>query len=100
MPRPNRRPKNYTYTNKNVNFFVIQKRIELIRLVKEEGYKLLHAAEILHINYSTAKMIMLKYRNTGKITSFNREEQNPDYEHDKTIKPQITSSNVNDPSEI
>lgn len=37
-------------------------------MVNEEGHKLMHAAEHLNINYSTAKMIMLKYRNSGKIT--------------------------------
>lgn len=38
----------------------------------------MRAAQILDINYSTAKMIMLKYRNTGQITSFNHEGEKKD----------------------
>lgn len=57
--------------------------------------KLLHAANILGINYSTAKMIMLKYRNTGKITSFIHEEQYKDSEHVPSTENQHISSNLN-----
>ncbi len=45
-------------------------------MVTQDDVMLMKAAEVLNINYSTAKMIMLKYRNTGKVSEFNRERSN------------------------
>jgi transposase len=39
----------------------------LLHLVKERGFRITEAAEVLSINYSSAKTILQKYRRTGKI---------------------------------
>lgn len=56
----------------NVTLSVIKSRKELIRLVICENLSVKSAHYRLCINYSTAKMIVRKYKKNGKITQFRR----------------------------
>lgn len=62
----------------------MQKRMALVRLVVEEGHSLSEAGRKLHINPSTVRLIVKKYRETG--TYFNKRLRNEPKEGEKGSK--------------
>lgn len=59
--------KNYDVVTFDVLFYLIQVRVELIKLVCEQKFKISQAARVLHVNESTAKYIVRSFRKNGKI---------------------------------
>ena len=57
-----------------VNKILFQKRNKLIQLVFEENVSIKDAGDSLGFKNSTAKMIIRKYKNHGKVTKFKEEE--------------------------
>lgn len=53
-----------------VKFILTQERRKLIKLMIQDKMTIKQAHEELGINYSTAKMIIRKYKDNGKITKF------------------------------
>lgn len=48
-----------------VRMIEIQKRVELVRLVRESGLSIRRAAKQVGIKLSTAKLIVLRFKRTG-----------------------------------
>jgi transposase len=53
------------------DFIDTQKRVTLLNFVTNEGRSVKESAEILKINYSTAKTILQFFRRTGRIERLN-----------------------------
>ncbi len=49
-----------------------EKRFELVRLIYEENLGIKEASQSMGVNYQTAKSIIRRFRQTGKIERVNR----------------------------
>lgn len=57
----------YSIISEKVSIFVIQRRLQLIDLVKKDNKTIVSAAKKLKIKISTAKSILYSFEKNGKV---------------------------------